>query len=215
MASYRTITGTVLHITGDPWAGTRVKFSLFKADFTNEAVYPPDEYSTTTQNDGTFSVELWCNDTGDVATEYVCYLPNNDHFRFVLPEGDPTTLSELRAAGLPPTDKQAVVLGMFDEHKETFATADTLGHIKLGSGLSIDNNGAVSVTAGAGADLTFRHIQASAATVWDVTHSLGKYPAVTVRTSSGDEVEGDVSHIDQNTCRLTFSAPFAGEASFN
>lgn len=43
-----------------------------------------------------------------------------------------------------------------------------------------------------------------------VPHNLGKYPAVTVIDSAGDECEGDVDHIDINNLTVTFSADFSG-----
>lgn len=48
-----------------------------------------------------------------------------------------------------------------------------------------------------------------------VPHSLGKYPSVTVFTSSGLEVEGDVTYTDLNNLTLTFSAQFSGTVTCN
>jgi hypothetical protein len=48
-----------------------------------------------------------------------------------------------------------------------------------------------------------------------VQHGLGKYPSVTVINSAGDEVEGEVKHVDTNSLRVTFSAPFAGTVICN
>lgn len=43
-----------------------------------------------------------------------------------------------------------------------------------------------------------------------VNHLLGKKPAVTVLDSAGDEVEGAVNYLDNNTLELIFSTPFSG-----
>ena len=43
-----------------------------------------------------------------------------------------------------------------------------------------------------------------------VTHNLGKYPAVTVIDSAGDEVEGDVEHLSTNQLQVSFSGSFSG-----
>src|SRR5438270_484493 len=43
-----------------------------------------------------------------------------------------------------------------------------------------------------------------------VPHKLGKYPAVTILDSAGDECEGAVDHIDNNNLTVTFSAVFSG-----
>lgn len=48
-----------------------------------------------------------------------------------------------------------------------------------------------------------------------VTHNLAKYPSVTVHDSSGDEVEGNVEHININSLTVTFSAPFSGNVTCN
>lgn len=68
---------------------------------------------------------------------------------------------------------------------------------------------------GAGGDLHYPYNQGVAASVWTITHNLGKRPSVIVIDSSGDEVEGDIDYIDQNSLQLTFSAPFSGTAYLN
>lgn len=68
---------------------------------------------------------------------------------------------------------------------------------------------------GAGGDLTFIHQQPSAAAVWLITHPLGKRPAVTVVDSAGDQVEGDLRYLSDNSLQITFAAAFAGQAYLN
>lgn len=48
-----------------------------------------------------------------------------------------------------------------------------------------------------------------------VTHNLNKYPAVTVQDSSGDEVEGKITHTSLNQLSVVFSAPFSGRVTCN
>jgi hypothetical protein len=48
-----------------------------------------------------------------------------------------------------------------------------------------------------------------------VQHNLGKFPSVTVINSAGDEVEGDVSYIDQNSLTVGFSGAFSGTVKCN
>lgn len=48
-----------------------------------------------------------------------------------------------------------------------------------------------------------------------VTHNLGKYPAVTVFDSAGDECEGDVEFTSLNALTVSFSAPFSGTVTCN
>jgi hypothetical protein len=67
---------------------------------------------------------------------------------------------------------------------------------------------------GESGDANFTQSFTSAASV-TVNHNLGKYPAVTVMDSAGDEVEGDIDYVSINTIRLNFSAPFSGVVSCN
>lgn len=48
-----------------------------------------------------------------------------------------------------------------------------------------------------------------------IKHNLAKYPAITVHDSSGDEVEGTITHVDINTSVVQFSAPFSGIVTCN
>jgi hypothetical protein len=48
-----------------------------------------------------------------------------------------------------------------------------------------------------------------------VTHNLGKYPAVTVINSAGDEVIGDVNYINEDSLTVSFSSPFSGSVLCN
>lgn len=62
------------------------------------------------------------------------------------------------------------------------------------------------------ADAYHVHTQISAATVWAVTHSLNKKPAVSIIDSGGNLVRGDVDYIDNSSLTISFSAAFGGEA---
>lgn len=64
-------------------------------------------------------------------------------------------------------------------------------------------------------DKSYTHNQETASAVWEVTHNLGKHPAVTVVDSAGTEVIGEVDYTSSNTCVLRFQAPFNGKAFFN
>lgn len=65
------------------------------------------------------------------------------------------------------------------------------------------------------ADAFYLHDQMSASATWTITHNLNKYPSVTIVTSSGDEVEGDVNYTSINSVEITFAAAFAGKAYLN
>lgn len=57
------------------------------------------------------------------------------------------------------------------------------------------------------------HTQIAASKVWEITHSLNKYPTVTIIDSGGTIVIGEVVYIDQNRVTVSFSAAMSGTAS--
>jgi hypothetical protein len=67
----------------------------------------------------------------------------------------------------------------------------------------------------AGALGTFTYRQLSPALVWTVTHTLGKYPSVTIVDSADTIVYGDVQYINNAQIIITMSAPFAGSVFLN
>lgn len=62
---------------------------------------------------------------------------------------------------------------------------------------------------------TYEHIQSTASAEWSIAHNLGKFPSVTVVDSAGTVVYGDVTYIDSNNLKITFSAEFGGTAYLN
>lgn len=64
-------------------------------------------------------------------------------------------------------------------------------------------------------DAFYHHIQSAPASVWTVTHNLGKKPSVEVIDSAGDNWFGVVDYIDDNQLTITFSAAFSGDAYLN
>lgn len=68
---------------------------------------------------------------------------------------------------------------------------------------------------GTGGDKHYVHKQETLSDTWEVTHGLGKEPAVTVVDSAGTEVIGEVEYVNLNKCILRFQAPFSGKAIFN
>lgn len=68
---------------------------------------------------------------------------------------------------------------------------------------------------GSGGDKHYTHNQGTASDVWEVTHDLGKEPAVTIIDSAGTEVIGEVEHVSLNKCILRFEGAFSGKAIFN
>ena len=60
--------------------------------------------------------------------------------------------------------------------------------------------------------LNYVHTQYSASTTWNITHSLNRFPSVTVVDSGGSHVFGDVNYISSNQINIIFTAPFSGKA---
>lgn len=75
---------------------------------------------------------------------------------------------------------------------------------------NIQSSGGIS-----GGDKSYTHTQISPASIWNITHGLGKYPSVTVVDSGGNKVMGDVKYINLNTVELSFTSAFAGIAYLN
>lgn len=67
------------------------------------------------------------------------------------------------------------------------------------------------------ASIKFKHIhvQAVAATEWNIIHELNCYPSVTVVDATKTEVIGNIEYVDLNTLKVSFSAAFSGEAYLN
>jgi hypothetical protein len=66
--------------------------------------------------------------------------------------------------------------------------------------------------------VAFKWTQSSNSASWVITHNLNFFPNVTVFDSSttswqiGNELEGDVQHIDKKTLHILFSRPVKGTA---
>jgi hypothetical protein len=63
--------------------------------------------------------------------------------------------------------------------------------------------------AGTGA---FVYEQVAPASVWNIEHNLGFFPGVTVVDSSGTDVVGSITYIDEDNLYVTFHSPFGGTA---
>lgn len=61
--------------------------------------------------------------------------------------------------------------------------------------------------------LRYEHSQAIPSTTWSVVHNFGRFPfVVSVVDTGGGSVLGSVSHPDNNTTIITFSAAIGGTA---
>jgi hypothetical protein len=78
-----------------------------------------------------------------------------------------------------------------------------------GDGSQLQNIGSGS------GDKNYVFNQMSASNTWNITHNLGKYPAVTIVDSAGNVVVGEVDYLNTNSIRVTFIGSFAGKAYLN
>ena len=62
---------------------------------------------------------------------------------------------------------------------------------------------------------TFVFTQGVAATTWNITHNLGKFPSVSVINNNNIVINGEVTYVDNNNVQLNFSAGFSGKAYLN
>lgn len=68
---------------------------------------------------------------------------------------------------------------------------------------------------GSGTSSTYVHVQGIAAAAWVIEHNMDKYPSVTVVTSAGTVVIGDVTYNNENIVTVTFNGAFKGKAYLN
>jgi hypothetical protein len=65
------------------------------------------------------------------------------------------------------------------------------------------------------ADKTFTFVQAVPSMVWSITHTLDKFPSVSVINNNNVVINGEVTYINTNNVQLNFSAGFSGKAYLN
>lgn len=63
-----------------------------------------------------------------------------------------------------------------------------------------------------GGRFDYIHTQLVPASVWIVTHGLGRYCQIVVIDSAQSVVIGDIIYMSENTVHIVFGAPFAGTA---
>lgn len=68
---------------------------------------------------------------------------------------------------------------------------------------------------GGGGDANFVYIQSTPEAIWEITHSLGKKPSVTVVDSADNVVMGEIEYVNLNSVKITFAGAFSGKAYFN
>lgn len=154
--SFRTVVGTITNEDNTPRANLKITFRLNKlsVDLASDEVFPPKSVSVITDNNGEFSQSLWANSGGAIACRYDVQIgpaagSGNPPKRIVVTPGvGEVDLSDLIAAGDTSTPSSSTVQTAIDlsvaTHAAIIASPTILGHVKVGSGLSIDGAGVLS-----------------------------------------------------------------------
>ncbi|MET0623104.1 MAG: hypothetical protein ABW250_09015 [Pyrinomonadaceae bacterium] len=142
-----------------------MKFRLARNSFTTLATYPKSETEVAVDEDGRVAVALWCNAEGLRPAQYICELPSEESFPFTLPAGeDAIPLEVLRAIGSVPytPSSEAAFNALLTSHAGVVASADALGHVRVGDGLMVDEAGVLSVEGAGGGGVTVEQLEAEA-----------------------------------------------------
>lgn len=65
------------------------------------------------------------------------------------------------------------------------------------------------------ADKHYAYEQVQPSDTWEIQHNLHKYPSVSITDTAHTAVVGEVQYLNENSIRVTFSAPVAGYAYMN
>lgn len=210
----RTIIGTITHQDGTPWSGATISAKL-NGGYTSTDQFPSDTTAAIADSSGDFELLLWANGEGTAASTYAFLINGTDRFTAVVPatgSGD-IQFSTLRLAATPPDGWDDTVQALLDLYELDLGVPAVTGYVLSSTTAGVRSW--VAQSGAGGSDANYRHVQSSAASIWTVTHNLGKRTAVSIVDSAGDEVYGAVHYNSDNQVTLTFSASFAGEAYFN
>lgn len=87
--------------------------------------------------------------------------------------------------------------------------------VPAGRVLTKDSDGQWRGVVPASASASYRHDQSTPATVWTISHGLGRYPSSVSLHDAGLSLDYDefaVQHLDVNTLRVSMEVPIAGAA---
>ena len=94
--------------------------------------------------------------------------------------------------------------------------AKTKVKLKGGTGIKLTQPASNEITiASLNDDANFVFNQGIPSATWNITHSLGKFPSVSVVDTADQLMYGDTEYFNENSLTITFSAPFSGKAYLN
>ena len=118
-------------------------------------------------------------------------------------------LDNLNNFGVYTLESLAVDAGDADLYNASFTPITANGNI------TADKYYGFAVYPELSADKHFTFTQSTAATTWNITHNLGKFPSVSVVDSGNSIVYGNIDYTSENALTITFSAAFSGKAYMN
>jgi hypothetical protein len=98
-----------------------------------------------------------------------------------------------------------------DAYDNTIISASITGDVTKTLNLNQRDGGAVLVSY----TDTYVFTQGSPSASWVITHSMNKYPSVTVIDSSNSTVEGEIIYNSLSSLTINFSGGFSGKAYLN
>ena len=88
-----------------------------------------------------------------------------------------------------------------------------------GSTIDIEGSPLIGVVTSGGtttiSSLTYVHDQDVAASTWEITHNLNKYPTVILVDNTGTTFRAPVTYDSLSKCTVTLNVPAAGKAYLN
>ena len=96
-----------------------------------------------------------------------------------------------------------------DSKQDTLVSGD---NIKTINGESILGAGNITVAGSGTVPITFT--QPTPTTTWSVSHNLGRYPIIQLKTLGTAEIHGEISHVSVNQFLVLFNNPQAGQAIY-
>ena len=140
----RRILGPVRHpITNALLVGASISVQSAQPFASNTASYGGETIYIITDSDGQIDITLAAPDSGTQA--YIWRLPNCPPITLNISAGPDTTLHALIAAA-----SSAVEPSALQAHADVIASDTVLGHVRVGDGLSIDEDGVLSADGGPG-----------------------------------------------------------------
>jgi hypothetical protein len=123
------VNGTIYKANKTPWKDAPGLFELLSGSYTSEFQYPKVRIPFRTNALGRYSVELWEDESGVIATKWQCRHPSGEMFQFSIPAGMATAeISFLRAINEMSTPPAQNVIYAYVVEKLTEHNADPSAH---------------------------------------------------------------------------------------